>query len=255
MNDFLALGAVLFIYMNGWFVASLIMQRNDIADIAWGLGFVTMAWTSFLLSTGAGTRGLIVLVLVSAWGIRLAWHIGRRNSRKGEDYRYLAWRKAWGKWFYLRSYFQIYLLQGFFLYVISIPVFMISGNPGRPFNLVDVIGILVWLLGFVFEVLADSQLTRFASHPANRGQLLQSGLWKYSRHPNYFGEVVCWWGIWIMALSVPQGWISVIGPLTITFLILRVSGIPMLEKKMAEKPGFEDYRRRTSAFFPWFPRK
>jgi steroid 5-alpha reductase family enzyme len=252
MSNYIILGAVLFTYMSLWFLFSLIKKRNDVADVAWGLGFVLAAWVSFLLSGDSDIRGLLVSMLVSIWGLRLAWHIHSRNKGKGEDYRYLAWRKEWGKWFYLRSYAQVYLLQGTLLYLVAFPVLFINLNVEAPLGFLDLLGVAVWLVGFCFEVIGDAQLAKFIKDPLSKGKLMQSGLWAYTRHPNYFGEVTLWWGIWLLSLSTLNGWFTILGPLTITFLILRVSGIPMLEKKMAEHPDFMEYKRKVSMFFPWF---
>lgn len=255
MNYFLTLALVLFVYMSSWFLVSLLRKRNDVADVAWGLGFVLMTWTSFFLSGTSGARGLLISTVVTIWGVRLAWHIHKRNRGKAEDYRYLAWRKEWGKWFYLRSYAQVYLLQGMFLFLIVLPVLFVNGSVGTALGLLDVLGMAVWLFGFYFEAVGDAQLARFIQNPENKGKLMQSGLWAYTRHPNYFGEVTQWWGLWLVALSVPSGLLGIIGPLTITFLILKVSGIPMLEKKMAEHPEFAEYSRRVSVFIPLPPKK
>lgn len=255
MNYFLTLASVLFVYMSLWFVVSLLKKRNDVADVAWGLGFVLMVWVSFLLSDDSGIRGLVVGTLVSIWGLRLAWHIHGRNKGKAEDYRYLAWRKEWGTWFYIRSYFQVYLLQGAFLFLIVVPVLLINKNAGGDLGLLDALGVLVWLVGFFFETVGDAQLARFIKNPANKGRLMQDGLWRYTRHPNYFGEVTQWWGLWLIALAVPYGVLGIIGPITITILILKISGIPMLEKKMEENPEFAEYKKRTSVFIPLLPRK
>lgn len=255
MNYYLTLIVILFVYMSLWFVVSLIKKRNDVADVAWGLGFVLLAWTSFFLSGDSGMRGLLVNILVSIWGLRLAWHIHTRNKGKAEDYRYLAWRKEWGKWFYPRSYLQVYLLQGMFLFLIVMPVLLINKQAGAGLGLLDFIGVAVWLLGFFFESVGDAQLARFIKNPTNKGKLMQDGLWAYTRHPNYFGEVTQWWGLWLVALSMPSGVFAIIGPLTITFLILKVSGIPMLEKKMEENPEFADYKRQVSVLIPMLPKK
>ena len=255
MSYYIALILLLFAYMSLWFAVSLIKKRNDVADVAWGLGFVLMVWASFFLSSGSGTRGIVVGALVSIWGLRLAWHIHTRSKGKAEDYRYQAWRKEWGKWFYIRSYFQVYLLQGAFLFLIVLPVLMINKNTGSALGLFDLFGAIVWLFGFYFEAVGDAQLARFIKNPENKGRLMQSGLWAYTRHPNYFGEVTQWWGIWLVALSVSGGWLGIIGPITITFLILKVSGIPMLEKKMAEHPDFVDYKIRVSVLIPLLPKK
>lgn len=251
MSNYLLLALILFIYMSLWFLVSVVKKRNDVADIAWGLGFILLAWSSFFIFENFSFRGLIANILVSIWGARLAWHIYRRNKHKKEDYRYLAWRQAWGRFFYIRSYFQVYILQGFLLYLIIVPVLLINSNQGLSFNIIDVFGILVWLFGFFFETVSDAQLSRFLQDPANRGKIMQSGLWQYSRHPNYFGEVTQWWGLFLLGLNLPDGWLGIIGPLTITILILKVSGIPLLEKKMAENPEFADYKKKTSIFIPW----
>ena len=195
-------------------------------------------------------RGLLVGVLMSIWGLRLAWHIHIRNKGKSEDYRYQAWRKEWGKWFYLRSYLQVYMLQGALLFFIVIPVLLIIRKTDSYINVLDLLGLVVWLVGFFFEAVGDAQLTQFMKDPAYKGRLMQGGLWAYTRHPNYFGEVTQWWGIWLIALSVQNGWFGIVGPITITFLILKVSCVPLLEKKMAEHPDFAEYKRRTSVFIP-----
>jgi steroid 5-alpha reductase family enzyme len=241
---------ILFTYVSFWFLLSVIKQRNDIADVAWGLGFVTLAWSSYFLAVNYNSINLIVNLLVSLWGFRLAIHIYYRNRGKSEDYRYLNWRSEWGSWFYLRSYLQVFLLQGVFLFLVSLPVLILNKNAENNFNLLMVFGLLIWLMGFIFESVSDKQLSDFKKDPKNKGKLIRSGLWNYSRHPNYFGEVVQWWGIWLIALNFQYGLFGIIGPLTITFLILKVSGIPLLEKKMAENPDFLDYKKTTSVFLP-----
>ncbi len=250
MSYYLILAFALFVYMSFWFLVSVFKKRNDVADVAWGLGFVLLAWAAFFISGNYSVRSLLVNLLVSIWGLRLAWHISKRNKGKTEDYRYLAWRKEWGNWFYFRSFLQVYLLQGVLLFLIIFPVLFINKNTGPLLNIIDAFGILVWLIGFFFESVGDSQLASFIKNPSNKGRLMQSGLWKYSRHPNYFGEVTQWWGLWLVAIGISGGWVSIIGPLTITILILKVSGVPLLEKKMAENPEFAEYKKRTSVFIP-----
>lgn len=255
MSYYLMLGIILSIYMSCWFIVSLLKKRNDVADIAWGLGFVVMAWISFALVKIFSWQLVVVNILVTIWGLRLALHIYRRNHGKPEDSRYAAWRQRWGKWFLIRSYFQVFILQGIFLFLIALPVMFFNKNVTTNFSWIEVVGVVVWLIGFFFETVADRQLMQFIKNPANKGKLMQSGLWSYSRHPNYFGEIVQWWGIFIMTLSLPYGWMTIVGPLTITILILFVSGVPLLEKKYAGREDFEEYKKRTSVFFPWLPRK
>ncbi len=258
INIFQTIGVsalAIFGYMTVWFFISLLRKRNDSADVAWGIGFVLAAIVPLVFHQPFSDRALLVTVLVAIWGIRLASHIYFRQRGKPEDYRYQKWREEWGKWFVVRSYVQVYILQGFLLLLIVSPVLVINTYQGFRFWWLDLFGVLVWLVGFFFEVVGDWQLSQFLKDPNNKGHLMRNGLWRYSRHPNYFGEVTQWWGIWIIALSVPFGWLTVIGPITITVLILFVSGVPLLEKKMKEHPEFEAYARQTSRFFPLLPKK
>lgn len=252
MSYYLVLAVILFLYMTGWFLISQIKQRNDVADIAWGLGFGVLVWVAACLA-GISSRGFLVNVLISIWGLRLASHIYLRNRAKKEDFRYQKWRQDWGRWFVIRSYLQVYLLQGLLLFIIVQPAVFINLNGGQ-LRWVDFIGAGIWVFGFIFEAIADKQLAKFVKQPQNKGKLMTDGLWQYSRHPNYFGEVILWWGIFIIAVGLPGGWRTIIGPMTITALILFVSGVPLLEKKYAGRPDWEEYKRRTSVFFP-LPRR
>ena len=253
MNYSFILALTLLGYMTSWFIVSVIKKRNDVADIAWGLGFVLIAWLSFFISVYS-FKALLVNSMVTIWGLRLAFHIYNRNKNKPEDSRYLEWRKAW-KNFYLRSFLQVFLLQGIFLFLISLPVIFINHSAAGGFGILEILGLLVWSLGFYFENTGDKQLKEFISNPANKGKLMDRGLWQYSRHPNYFGEVIQWWGIFVIALSIPGSLITIIGPLTITTLILLVSGIPLLEKKYEGRSDWEAYKKRTSVFIPLPPKK
>ncbi len=246
----IALGLLL--YSCTWYGIGCALRRNDVADIAWGLGFVIMSWFAYSQSDHAA-RGLLVNTLVTIWGIRLAWHIAKRNWNKPEDHRYAAWRQTW-TFFYLRSLFQIFLLQGVFLYVILFPVLFIHASRPAELRVIDAAAVVIWICGFLFESIADRQLKDFLANPAHKGKIMDQGLWAYSRHPNYFGEVVQWWAIFLLALPVPGGSVTVIGPLLITFLILFVSGVPMLERKYAGRADFEAYKKRTSMFLP-LPRR
>jgi steroid 5-alpha reductase family enzyme len=229
-----------------------VKKRNDLADLAWGLGFVILSWTATLLGS-VSVRGFMVNILVTLWGLRLALHIGKRLLKTKEDSRYLQWRKEW-KNVYLRSYLQVYVLQGIFLYIIALPVLFIHRFSPQTVSWLDAAGILVWITGFIFEAVGDAQLASFVSNPANKGKIMQTGLWKYSRHPNYFGEVTMWWGIFLLSVAVPGGVWTIIGPLTISILILFVSGVPLLEKKYAGRAEFEEYKRKTSVFIPLPPK-
>lgn len=251
MNSYLILALVVLCYMIVWYGISLVLKRNDVADIAWGLGFVLVSWVSFYLSPNT-ERGLLVAVLVTLWGIRLSLHILLRNLNKPEDFRYRNWRDSW-KHFYLRSFLQVFILQGLFLYIISLSVIFIQQDHTRHLSLIDWVGTTVWVVGFLMESVGDYQLKAFKKKPEHAGRIITTGLWKYSRHPNYFGEVVQWWGIFLIALPLSGGWMSLVSPLTITYLIRYVSGVPMLERKYAGNPEFEHYKKRTSIFFPLPP--
>ena len=193
-------------------------------------------------------------LLVGLWGVRLAIYIGNRNHGQPEDYRYAAWREENGARWWWFSYFKVFLLQGSILWIVSLPLYFAQAAPSPyGFTAWDMAGLLLFVVGFYFEVVGDWQLQRFKADSANKGKLFTSGLWAYTRHPNYFGEAVLWWGFYLIALGV-GGYLSVIGPLLMTFLLLKVSGVAMLERTMKKsKPGYEEYVQRTNAFFPWFP--
>lgn len=256
LSDMLLLsGVVILVYMTLNYLLALWRRDNSLADIAWGPGFILVAIITFLASDHETIRQWFVLGLVIAWGGRLALRIYRRNRGKGEDFRYRKWREEWGKNWVLRSYLQVFLLQGFFMWLVSLPLIVINAGSEASPGWWDFAGIGVWLTGFLFETIGDAQLDAFLKQQSNRGKILDTGLWRYSRHPNYFGEVMQWWGIFIIANAVPSGWVSIIGPLMITFLILKVSGVPLLEKAMSQNPEFKAYQEKTSKFIPWFQKR
>lgn len=246
---------VIVLYVNVVHVVALLKKDNGLMDSAWGPGFVLLAW-SFPLRTGEiDARQLLLATLITVWGLRLSGHILFRNAGRGEDFRYRQWRDTWGRWFYVRSYLQIYLLQGAFMFVMATPILLVSGRRGGALGWLDGLGLAVWLTGFLFEAVGDYQLLRFMKRPDNRGRIMRYGVWRYTRHPNYFGEATLWWGGFLIALNVPGGGWAVVSPVVIAWLLLRVSGIPMLEAKYKDRPEYQDYRKATPAFFPWFPRK
>lgn len=255
LSELVLVATVIFSFVSILFVLSLIFKRNDIADIAWGIGILLVASTSYVLNTEKNTLVSILLVLVGLWGLRLSIRIFLRNIQKEEDYRYKKWRDEWGKWFCIRSYFQIYLLQGFLMMVVGYSVIhanVYGGN--QSIGVLTILGVAIWCIGYFFEVVGDYQLDKFIKSRPKEGTILSTGLWKYTRHPNYFGEVTMWWGLWLIVSTFPFSYIALISPLMITFLILKVSGIPMLEKRFEGNTDFEEYKRKTSAFFPWKPK-
>jgi steroid 5-alpha reductase family enzyme len=241
-----------------WFL-SLVFKDASIVDIAWGLGFVFVALFTYL-SGERPSLGLVASLMVIIWGVRLTVHIFLRNLGRGEDWRYKKWREDWGKWFVLRSLVQIFLFQGFLLLLITLPIININSMQAdmyRDFTYnptLLLVGVLIWLVGLFFEAVGDYQLMRFKSDPSNSGQIMQEGLWKYTRHPNYFGEVTLWWGIFLVVLAAGGSIYTIIGPLTITILIVSVSGIPLLEKKYEDNEKYKKYKKRTSIFFPLPPK-
>lgn len=249
---FLQIFTLIFLYMSFVFVAALYKKNNSIVDIAWGIGFVLIALYSFLSNRIFYSRQVLVTILTLLWGLRLSCHIFLRSRNKAEDPRYAQWRKEWGNFFIIRSYLQIFMLQGVVMFIIALPIMVINLYSGPGLNLIDFLGMSLWMVGFFFEAIGDFQLQRFLKKASSKGKIMKYGLWAYTRHPNYFGEVTLWWGMYLLALSVPYGWLTFVSPLTISYLLLYVSGIPMLERQFANNEEFQQYKKETSPFFPWF---
>jgi steroid 5-alpha reductase family enzyme len=244
--------AVLALLLAAW-VLSLVLRDVSIVDVAWGLGFVAVAWVAFAVGDGCTGRRVLLAVLTTLWGLRLAGYIGRRKLRHpGEDPRYGAWREKWGDRFPLVSLFTVFGLQAVLVWVVSLPL-QGAATSGDPLGVLDWIGVAVWAIGLACEATGDAQLARFKADPANRGRIMDRGLWRYTRHPNYFGDFTVWWGLYLIALSAGAWW-TIAGPLVITLLLTRVSGKDHLERSMAERPGYADYVARTSGFVPLPPR-
>lgn len=238
-------------------ILSVRLKNASIVDPFWSVGFIVAGTTYFLYTEGFQTRKIIVLSLLVIWALRLAIYLGWRNIGKPEDYRYQQFRKDYGPerywWF---SFFQVFLLQGFLLWLVSAPLISaMHYGVDIPLGPFDYVGAALWLIGFIFEAGGDYQLTRFKKDSNNKGKLLTSGLWKYTRHPNYFGDACLWWGFGCFSVSVGS-YLPLLGPLLMSLLIIKVSGVAMLERTLKHtKPGYEDYVRRTSALIPWFPKK
>lgn len=248
---------LLLVYMSCMFVVGWRAKDNSLVDIAYGPAFLVACWGAWLLGGDMPMhfRPLLLLTLLTLWGVRLGLHIGLRHRGRGEDFRYQKFRLDWGKTIIWRSFLQIYMLQGAIVLIIATPVLLTIDAPGSAPQWSDFLGTLLFLLGLFFEAVSDWQVTVFKRGGANKGKIIMDGLWRYSRHPNYFGEATLWWGIFFIGLGSPSGLYGVISPLTIAFLLLKVSGIPMLEAKYQGNAEFLAYKSRTNAFFPWFPRK
>jgi len=238
-------------------IISVIKKNAGIVDIFWGLGFVLVSIFYFINTPGASPRKVITLVLVTLWGIRLAIYITWRNWGKEEDFRYREFRKKYGPhrywWF---SFFQVFLLQGLLLWLISAPLLgaqYYSRDSGL--GILEGLGIFFWLIGFLFEAGGDWQMARFKSNPENRGKVLDKGFWKYTRHPNYFGDSCIWWGYGFLCAGTGVYW-PIYGSVLMTLLIVRVSGVTLLEKTLRNsKPQYREYIAKTNSFLPWFPKK
>ena len=254
LTVFLYCFIIIFIYTTIWFTISVYKKRNDVADIAWGIGYILICFYLFI-SYPASLVLILLYALITLWGLRLSLHIYTRNKNKAEDFRYKAWREQWGKYFYWRSYLQVFLLQGVFLLIIIAPVINVAVSALTQWNVFTWIGLCCWIVGFYFQAVADWQLAVFKSNQKNKSLIIQTGLWKYSRHPNYFGEILMWWSIFIITIPFANSLYFIISPVTITLLLVFVSGIPMLEKKYKGDPAFEDYKKKTSMLIPTPPRK
>ncbi len=256
LTTYLILFAVTIGLMTLLWLLSLLLKNSSIVDIFWGTGFVIFAWVAFFLTPdGFLARKLLLTILVTIWGLRLSIYILVRNWGKPEDFRYQAWRKEHGKKWWWYSFFQVFLLQGVLLTVIAAPLLaaQISPTPAR-LGVLDRIAIPLWAIGFFFESVGDWQLKRFKGDPANKGKVLDRGVWRYTRHPNYFGDSTQWWAYYLIAASA-GGWWTIFSPILMTILLLRVSGVKLLEKTLDTRPGYKEYSERTSEFIPWFPKK
>jgi steroid 5-alpha reductase family enzyme len=253
-----------------YFYRAVKLNNFGIIDVGWGQGFVFVVWVLmivrvFLLGFNANAIGYLTLLLVTIWGVRLASHIHQRNQHKPEDRRYTAMRaKIQAPNILLKSFVRIFLPQALFMMLISVVlihnVFSVMTQPTPLLSLLPMLGgMMVWLTGYFFQAMGDRQLALFIAKPENKGKLMREGLWAYTRHPNYFGEVLMWWGIALLGFANELSWvypvIALVSPLIITWLIRFVSGVPLLEKHMRQKPDFAEYEKTTNIFFPWFPKR
>lgn len=257
MTLFLQASLIILVSVTLLWIWSVFIKNVSIVDIFWGFGFVLVNAFYVFNSGELNTRKVLLLVLVSIWGLRLAFYLAWRNIGKGEDFRYQEFRKNYGpKRYWWFSFFQTFLLQGILIMIVSLPLLGIqSGRTEGDLNLLDYIGIAVWLIGFVFEAGGDFQLAGFKSNTANKGKVLNTGFWKYTRHPNYFGDSAVWWAYAIFSLAAGSYW-QIMGSVIMTLLIIKISGVALLEKTLnTTKPEYEEYVQKTNSFLPWFPKK
>lgn len=251
-----ALGIILGIMAVLWLI-SIVIKNVSIVDLFWGMGFVLSATFYFLKTGEPEPRKTLLMVMVGLWGLRLSAYLIWRNSGKGEDFRYREFRKKYGEnRYWWISFFQTFLLQGILIWLISAPLLgaMLSG-PEKQLGILDFLGIILWITGLAFEAGGDFQLARFRSDPGNKGKVLNTGFWRYTRHPNYFGDSAVWWGFGLFCISAGSH-LPVLGSILMTALIIKVSGVALLEKSLKDKkPEYKEYIEKTSAFLPWFPKK
>jgi steroid 5-alpha reductase family enzyme len=236
-----------------WLV-SLVVRDASIVDITWGPLFVLIAWVSY--GAGGGEPpALLVALLTTIWGLRLGLHLARRNIGHGEDPRYVRMREKRPGSFWIWSLFAVFAFQGLIALIVSLPIQSLAAEGGDSIAVLSWVGTAVFAVGLAFEAVGDFQLTRFKSDPESRGQVMDKGLWRYTRHPNYFGDSVVWWGLWLVAAGAGAAWWTLVGPALMSFLLVKVSGVAMTEADIAgRRPGYADYIRRTSAFVPTPPR-
>lgn len=256
MIELIFILAAVLVYVTAIFGIALIKKRFDIVDIAWGGAFIVVALCSLALSPDVGNLQLFVSGLVIVWGLRLAYSIWRRLLRTPvEDPRYTELRSKWRGHVALNAYQRIFVTQGILATIIASSVIVVNLSEQQTIGWVALLGAAIWLAGFLFESIGDAQLRRHLTDPSKKGELMTSGLWRYTRHPNYFGEATQWWGIWVIALSVPFGWAAIISPLLITYLLLYVSGVPLVEKRFNGRPGWATYKKHTNKFIPGVSKK
>ena len=237
-------------------IVSVIKRNASIVDLIWGLGFVLIAWSVYLQQETHTRVSLVLLCGVTVWGFRLSGYLTWRNHGKGEDYRYVAMRRRWGHRFAIVSLFTVFALQGTIMWLVSLPLQIGINDNHAEFGLLGWIGAAVWLIGISFESIGDAQLARFKGDPANAGKVMNRGLWKYSRHPNYFGDACVWWGLALVACNADYGAIGLIGAAVMTLFLRRISGVALLEKSLVKRrEGYDDYIRTTSPFVPRRPKR
>lgn len=259
--NYLYIYLILLAYFLIWYVIAQIKKNNGLVDIAWGMGIVVSAVSSLILGDQYTITGLIVTGLTIIWGLRLSLYLFKRNFNKEEDFRYQNFRKKWKTHVKLKALLYVFLTQSIFSYIIALPIILTNLISNKTFDMVSIIlvslGALIFFIGFIFEVLADHSLQRFKKDPSNKGKIMQKNVWKFSRHPNYFGEATLWWGIGIATLGTMNiiSFIGLISPLIITYLLLYVTGVPLLEKKYKTNLAYQAYASKTSIFFPLPPKK
>ncbi|PIA86857.1 DUF1295 domain-containing protein [Streptococcus parauberis] len=251
MNKYiLTVGIVLISFIFVFFIGKR-ENKHDLLDVLWGAAFILSSVISYLISNNKTYSGLLMTILVIIWGSRLTFHLAKRNIKAKEDFRYDDYRKNYkGKYFDFYFFFRMYLVQFVLCIIVVLPVIYVNITGNAKISILTINGIFLWIIGFIFESVGDKQLKDFRSKSENKGELMTSGLWAYTRHPNYFGEAIQWWGIYIISISNLNNVWLIFSPLVITLLVRFVSGVPLLERKYEGRQDWEEYKNSTSVFFP-----
>ncbi|MBI9071525.1 MAG: DUF1295 domain-containing protein [Melioribacteraceae bacterium] len=255
MSEIISISALtILIYVTLFYIVAQIKTDNSIIDIGWGIGFILVTSVLFFLADSITNIQLLFILMILVWGVRLSFHILKRSIGKPEDFRYQEFRRNWGDKYLIKAYYKVFLLQGGFMLFISAPIYVVFNSTVTEFNILNLLGIVIFIIGFLTESIADLQLNKFKKDESNKGKIITTGLWKYSRHPNYFGEALLWWGIFIYVVSFDYGIAAAISPIFLNYLLVYISGVPMLEKKYEGREDWETYKSKTSKFIPWFSR-
>lgn len=238
------------IFVNIFFLLAVIRKNFSIIDIGWGLGFILIALVSYMHHP-LSFKSAVLLMVVVVWGTRLALDIFTRSRGKPEDHRYAKFRQEWEPHANLQAWIKVFMFQGILMMIVTLPVSAGIALESKTFGVINYLGILVWAFGFIFEVISDHYLNWWKAQPENKGKICTTGPWKYTRFPNYFGEVLSWYGVFLIAFELPIFW-TIIGPITINFMILKVTGVPLLEEHYKNRPEYQEYAARTSRFIPFF---
>uniref|UniRef100_UPI00404A6AB9 DUF1295 domain-containing protein n=1 Tax=Fulvivirga sp. TaxID=1931237 RepID=UPI00404A6AB9 len=255
-NPYFIAALATFAFMVTFYLAALAKNDYSIVDVAWGLGFVNITVVSLLFGEAISVQKAIFSLSILIWGLRLASYLYIRNSAVGEDYRYQEMRKSWGHTHKLQAFFKVFMLQGGLMLIIALPIVHVISNTTFEISAFwQYLGLGLAVIGLAFEIVADSQMWQFKKDETKKGTVLNTGLWRYSRHPNYFGETIFWWGVFLLAFNSEIPFYFIISPLLITTLLLKVSGVTLLEKKLGKNSKYQEYQNSTSAFIPWPPKK
>lgn len=256
MNPYIGTAVMLLVFFTLLFFLGQILKNNAIVDSFWGPSFLLIALFTLVTAENPGLRQNLLTGLVALWSLRLFYYITLRNWNKPEDYRYVNMRKRWGtKWPRLKAYGNVFLLQGALSYLIGLPLIRGNSSSIQDLSLINYLGLLLFAIGFFFEAVGDAQLKNFKKDPKNKGKLMTTGLWAYTRHPNYFGESAMWFGFYLLSFAGLGDVPFILSHILMTLLLLFVSGVPLLEKKYKDREDFKAYARRTSKFFPLPPKE